>query len=68
MQDLVGTGGLELLAGELLATRWNYWPDIGKIGQTLELLASHWNYWPDFQGSFLANSSNPPVQVLSLIK
>ena len=27
-----GTGGLELLAGELLATRWNYWPSIGTIG------------------------------------
>ena len=26
------TGGLELLAGELLATRWNYWPSIGTIG------------------------------------
>ena len=37
----------------------NYWPPVGTIGQTLELLASHWNNWPEFQGTFLANSSNP---------
>ena len=26
------TGGLELLARELLASHWNYWPSIGTIG------------------------------------